>query len=729
MRQSTLKRMLELADIKSTINEGVENRPFELVKKSVDGNTYAIVRENKNYYIKVTTTNEIINESDFDYLGGVANKNKKSFTSFEKATRHLNLIFEEINNHYNVGDVNILESDSLNEKKFVLKMKKKTSPVPTEEPKEEPSFEDEETEEESFDFDEESEGEDNFDFEGDESEDGDEESFDFEEEGEEEGEEVGEEEGDEESFDFDEEGDEESVEEFGDEELELDDEELELDDEDEIKDIQSTTGKLGQQLRDVEDISSDLQKWVAKSVLSALDLDDMDSQDKKDIIRTIKKSETEETEETDTEETDTEEESFDFEEETVEEGYDSYMDGEEFSKKEFSDWYREMEMAGMTGELNKYEDYDSYMDEEVVVQGNQGEEEASEEGNYSPNRAAYESEGKEYQDEDNPNIGGDEDMEDGELLLDIEETIDDYPADIPNAEAEALYGPNPYNKSYDRSQPTRAAKQADKDISRHYNKPAAPGYEFDPVEKWRGHKLPYDTEFLDEEEFATIEDELGLKACDNCDETEYMSENDNITEDHLNDKMDTYEQEKAYEDVETFVRRYGMDVEMRSKETSEDPEETLIYLDIVDGNKKVLVSRINSVGDIEVGEMRGNKFIGEPIDSVEDFVEIFGEDLTKKEKQEIDMEMLEDVEMSPAPQKEPDTRPSEPDTKPGTPDKTPGKDRPSRRPFTPPPSITPGEEPGPKAADGQEKVDKDTMYDKDNEKWSWEKDDNDIEFE
>jgi len=720
--------MLELADIKPTITEGVKGNPFELVKKSVDGNTYAIVRENKNYYIKVTTTKENINESDFDYLGGVANKNKKSFTSFEKATRHLNLMFEEINNHYNIDNVNILESESLNEKKFVLKMKKKTSPAPVKEPKEEPSFEDEETEEEeSFDFDEETEGEDNFDFEGGDEE-GEEESFDFDEEGDEEESVEGDEEesveGDEESFDFDEEGDEESVEEFG-------DEELELDDEDEIKDIQSTTGKLGQQLRDVEDISSDLQKWVAKSVLAALDLDDMDSEDKKDIIRTIKKSENND-EVVDTEETEeTEEETFDFEDETVEEGYDSYMESDEFNQKEYSDWYKEMEMAGMTGDLNRYEDYDSYMDEEVVVQGNQGEEEASEEGNYSPNRAAWESEEKEYQDEDNPNIGGDEEELDGELLLDIEETIDDYPADIPNAEAEALYGPNPYNKSYDRSPATRAAKQADSDISRYYNKPAAPGYELDPVEKWRGHKLPYDMEFLDEEEFATIEDELGLKPCDNCDETEYMSENENITEDHLNDKMDTYEQEKAYEDVETFVRRYGMDVEMRSKETSEDPEETLIYLDIVDGNKKVLVSRINSVGDIEVGEMRGNKFIGEPVDSVEDFVEIFGEDLTKKEKQEIDMEMLEDVEMSPAPQKEPDTRPSEPDTKPGTPDKTPGKDRPSRRPFTPPPSIDPNDPdslPGPKAADGQDKVDKNTRYDKDNEKWSWEKGD-EVEFE
>ena len=73
---------------------------------------------------------------------------------------------------------------------------------------------------------------------------------------------------------------------------------------------------------------------------------------------------------------------------------------------------------------------------------------------------------------------------------------------------------------------------------------------------------------------------------------------------------------------------------LRKKETSEDPEESVIYLDIINGDgKKVLVSRINSVGDIEVGEMKGNNFSGEPVDSVEDFIEIFGEDLisiTKK---------------------------------------------------------------------------------------------------
>ena len=740
MRKSTLKRMLELSDIKPVIKESkMSHSNFELVKSSVDGKTYAIVRESNRYHIKETKTKENLIESDFDYVGGYMNKMKKSFTSFSDATKHLNLMFEEINNHYDTESNNILESDNvLAEKKFVLKLNKKKTTKPT--PVDEPSSEEESTEggEEEFDFggDEESTegGEEEFDFGA--EEEGGEEEFDFgaEEEG-------GEEEETEEELDFDaEEEGEESVEEFGDE----NDEDLELEDsDDEIKDIQSTTGKLGQQLRDVEDISSDMQKWVAKSVLSALDLDTMDSEDKKDIIRTVKKKSDKPAED---EEVESSEEEFDFEE--MEESYDNHMgddyeddmdgmdkynwdgvnienefpsyddvydeteeteivdedeeryikprkrrnttsalpgfhrpnlrsqeyDSEEYdshmsekSMDEIDEFLMDMEETGIIEPSNEYDDYDSHMDETTVVQGNSGEEEAGEEGNYNPNRAAYESEDK----GEDTEIGGDEDdkvadpddknVED-KLLLDIEE-------DMGPEEMDALYGPN--TKKYDRSGSSRAMRQADKDISTHYHRPAAPGYDLDPIEKWAKHKLPYDTEF--------------------------MGEGDYMTEDHLNDEMETYEQEKAYEDVETVVRRYGMDVELREKATSEDPEESLIYLDIVDGDAKLLVARINSVGDIEVGEMRGNKFTGEPLDSVEDFIEIFGEDLTKKEKQELDME--ESIEMSPEPQRTPEKEPSQPDTKPGRPEKTPGKDRPSRRPFSPPPGIGPGEEPGPKATD------------------------------
>ena len=259
MKKSTLNRMLKLADIKPVIKESkMSLSNFELVKNSADGNTYAIVRENKRYHIKQAQTKENLIESDFDYVGGVANKTKRSFTSFSEATRNLNLMFEEINNHYENENTNILESDEvLSEKKFVLKLGKKKKSKPVEEPATEEPMEEPETDE--FDF-------------GGEEEGGEEEGgeeFDFG--GEEETEEGGEEETEEggEEFDFggeeetEEGGEEESVEEFGDEE----DEDLDFDDsEDEIKDIQSTTGKLGQQLRDVEDISSDMQKWVAKSV-------------------------------------------------------------------------------------------------------------------------------------------------------------------------------------------------------------------------------------------------------------------------------------------------------------------------------------------------------------------------------------------------------------------------------------------------------------------------------
>ena len=623
---------------------------------------------------------------------------KKSFNSFSEATRGLNFMFEEINNHYENNGTNILESDDvLSEKKFVLKLnkKKKTEPAPpTEEPMEEPAAE--EGGEEEFDFggEEDTEGGEEFDFGGEEdTEEGGEEDFDF---GGEEGET---EEGGEEETDVDE---------FGGEE----DEDLELDDsEDEIKDIQSTTGKLGQQLRDVEDISSDMQKWVAKSVLSALDLENMDSEDKKDIIKTVKKKSEKPAEE------ESSEEEFGFGgEEEMEESYDNYMGyDDDMDGMNEIDWENGMSEYGVS-------EYDSHMGEKTMERIDAFLEDMEEVGVLDSSNT-YDS----YMDDDadlalaldrpNPDlIEGDEDTElggdeedkvakpddknvDDKLLLDVDMEFPSYEDVYSDEEMDALYGPN--NKKYDRSGTSRARRQADKDISKHYYKPSAPGYESDPVEKWAKHKLPYDM----------------------------LDEGDYMTEDHLNSEMETYEQEKAYEDVETVVKRYGMGVELRKKDTSEDPEETVVYLDIInDAGDKVLVSRINSVGDIEVGKMKGNKFSGEPVDSVEDFIEIFGEDLTSKERKEKtktkmsnpkrtraeirdaikktkmskerkELDMAEDIEMSPAPQRAPEKQPNEPATKPGRPERKSPSERPSRRPFTPPPTITPGEEPGPKAAD------------------------------
>ena len=53
-------------------------------------------------------------------------------------------------------------------------------------------------------------------------------------------------------------------------EVEGGDDEL-SDEDDPIKSIQKMTGKLGQKIRDTEDISSDMSKWVASRIFVGCD--------------------------------------------------------------------------------------------------------------------------------------------------------------------------------------------------------------------------------------------------------------------------------------------------------------------------------------------------------------------------------------------------------------------------------------------------------------------------
>ena len=91
-----------------------------------------------------------------------------------------------------------------------------------------------------------------------------------------------------------------------------------------------------------------------------------------------------------------------------------------------------------------------------------------------------------------------------------------------------------------------------------------------------------------------------------------------------------------------------------------------------------------ATADVDETDYEHTPMMGESIEDVDSLMEIIDID-------ENDEDM--DIEMNnPAPAKEPATKP--------TPTKEPGKDRPakpSRRPFTPPPHIRPGEEPRPKA--------------------------------
>ena len=111
-------------------------------------------------------------------------------------------------------------------------------------------------------------------------------------------------------------------------------------------------------------------------------------------------------------------------------------------------------------------------------------------------------------------------------------------------------------------------------------------------------------------------------------------------------------------------------------------EQEKIYLDLMKKGKAVAKIRINSAGNVEMGSMKGKVFKGEPVDSHSDFDEVLGE------------KNIEPM-MSPSP------APARPQTTPETPvaPPKPGTDKPNpkTRPFTPPPHITPGEEPDPKA--------------------------------
>jgi len=719
MNKKTLNRMLELANIKPITENKVELSSLELVKKAANNKVYAIIRENSKYFIKITDKKESLTESDFDYIGGLGNKSKHSYNSFEDATFHLNLMFNELNRINEGSYVNILESDIhlLDEKKYVLKLNKpkaKTQPA-------DDTFDfggsDEKSTEDTFDFGgEDEDSSDEFDFGGsdektDEKTDKDEDSSD--------------------EFDF---GDESTSDEETEDELDTEDDfsdDEDFDEEDSIKSIQKMTGKLGQKLRDTEDITSDMQKWVAKSVLSALDLGTMDTDDKKDIIRTIKKKSKEE-EEPEEEITSSEEE-FDFggEDEKMEESYMSYMDDETCTHcggtgiDEFTD--EECEWCGgenkdhnlMTQkDIDDAMGYISYMKDDKASEKEMDNwiRDMEDEGFYGRPTTKYESymdDVRVYEDEEEVERGGERELDKGEKIL----------LDYSDIEDEALYGMNP-NK-YGRSGLDRARREADIDITKHYNKNASPYYDLGPSEDWRKHKLPYDMDINPIDPYEN-----------------YMSD--------ITDEFETYEQELAYEDLVQLSSEYGYTVSLCHADKTNDPEESTIYFDIKDGSKKIMKARVNSVGDIELGSMKGKHFIGQPVDSLSDYDETFQENGIdmgpqrekspekpgretetkpgREKKRDTDRPSRRpfnppphitpgeepgpkagqrrqgsnyDPTMAPAPAKEPSEKPSEPTTKPGR-EKRPDTDRPSRRPFNPPPHITPGEEPGPKAEDDVE---------------------------
>lgn len=107
------ERMKELMGIQP-INENKSNVVIELTKLGPDGNAYAIVRENHEWYIKRAYKTTGLVAEDFKYIGGLVNKKDEAYSSYAKAIKHLNLKFRSLAEAFNYeGEINVFENDNL----------------------------------------------------------------------------------------------------------------------------------------------------------------------------------------------------------------------------------------------------------------------------------------------------------------------------------------------------------------------------------------------------------------------------------------------------------------------------------------------------------------------------------------------------------------------------------------------------------------------------------------
>ena len=352
-----LNRMLELAGVKNTVNESTNTIYTTAIqyKHAPNGKTYGIFREGQQYFIKEATTTENLTVESFDYIDGLRFKNDNKYSSYSAALKRLNLMFNEFNyTELLEEEVDMVRTDRLDEKKYIIKVPVTVSDEEVASPKgveaeEEMDFDlggdfeetevslGDEEEEVSFEDEEEGAEEDLTDFEDEETE---EVSFEDEEEG------LGDDFEEEEiSFEDEESGEEEEV-------------SVEVEDEDETeKEIQKLAGKLSQKLRDLDGEDVELEKYAINMVISASHPEKMDMEDKEDIVDKLTDEPAEEEEVVDVEASEVE----------LEETYDEM---EEEAKPDFLD----LDKDGNTKEPMKDAAKDAEEMEEMVDSDEMDEE-------------------------------------------------------------------------------------------------------------------------------------------------------------------------------------------------------------------------------------------------------------------------------------------------------------------------------------------------------------------
>ena len=115
-------RLQQLAEVnKSGVKESKNRGIGTLIdyRKSVDGTSYGIVKENHHYYIKKAGLKENPDASDFTYIGGMENITEYQYKSLAEADKKRNMMLHVINESAtitsNKGKTKILKEDVVDE--------------------------------------------------------------------------------------------------------------------------------------------------------------------------------------------------------------------------------------------------------------------------------------------------------------------------------------------------------------------------------------------------------------------------------------------------------------------------------------------------------------------------------------------------------------------------------------------------------------------------------------
>jgi len=107
-----INRIKELMNV-TLIKEGVDRSTEVITKLGPDGKAYAIVKENSEYYIKVSNKTTDLVMEDFQYIGGLKNKKSEAYHSYSEASKQLNMKFIGLAESSEDKVFNILRNDNL----------------------------------------------------------------------------------------------------------------------------------------------------------------------------------------------------------------------------------------------------------------------------------------------------------------------------------------------------------------------------------------------------------------------------------------------------------------------------------------------------------------------------------------------------------------------------------------------------------------------------------------